>query len=67
MAKAPDPDGLSVEFYTKCWAIVKYDFVNLLKQIQEQFLLDTAMVRFFFFFLCMSPDETLEQVRNASR
>ena len=30
---------------------------------QGQFLLDTAMVRFFFF-LCMSPDETLSKVET---
>ena len=29
--KARGPDGLSVEFYTQCWPIVKNDFVNLLK------------------------------------
>ena len=26
--KAPGPDGLSVEFYTQCWPIVKNDFVQ---------------------------------------
>ena len=31
--KAPGPDGLSVEFYTQCWPIVKHDFVNLLNQM----------------------------------
>ena len=31
--KAPGPDGLSVEFYTQCWPIVKNDFVNLLNQM----------------------------------
>ena len=31
--KAPGPDGLSVEFYTRCWPIVKNDFVNLLNQM----------------------------------
>ena len=31
--KAPSPDGLSVEFYTQCWPIVKNDFVNLLNQM----------------------------------
>ena len=30
--KAPGPDGLSVEFYTQCWPIVKNDFVKLLNQ-----------------------------------
>ena len=32
-SKAPGPDGLSVEFYTQCWPIVKLDFVNLLNQM----------------------------------
>ena len=27
------PDGLSVEFYTQCWSIVKNDFVNVLKEM----------------------------------
>ena len=31
--KAPGPDGLSVEFYTQCWPIVKHNFVNLLNQM----------------------------------
>ena len=31
--KAPGPDGLSVEFFTQCWPIVKNDFVNLLNQM----------------------------------
>ena len=31
--KAPGPDGLSVEFYTQRWPIVKNDFVNLLNQM----------------------------------
>ena len=31
--KAPSTDGLSVEFYTQCWPIVKNDFVNLLNQM----------------------------------
>ena len=31
--KAPSPDGLSVDFYTQCWPIVKNDFVNLLNQM----------------------------------
>ena len=31
--KALGPDGLSVEFYTRCWPIVKNDFVNLPNQM----------------------------------
>ena len=31
--KAPGPDGLSVEFYTQCWPIVKNDFVYLINQM----------------------------------
>ena len=31
--KAPGPDGLSVEFYTRCWPVVKNDFVNLINQM----------------------------------
>ena len=38
--KAPGPDGLSVEFYTQCWPIVKNDFVNLLKQMYSTQTID---------------------------
>ena len=38
--KAPGPDGLSVEFYTQCWPIVKSDFVNVLKQMYSTQTID---------------------------
>ena len=38
--KAPDPDGLSVEFYTQCWPIVKNDFVDLLDQMYSTQTID---------------------------
>ena len=38
--KAPGPDGLSVEFYTQCWPIVKNDFVNLLNQMYSTHTID---------------------------
>ena len=38
--KAPGPDGLSVEFYTQCWPIVKNDFVNLLNQMYSTQTID---------------------------
>ena len=38
--KAPGPDGLSVEFYTQCWPIVKHDFVNLLNQMYSTQTID---------------------------
>ena len=31
--KALGPDGLSVEFYTQCWFIVKNDFIIVLKEM----------------------------------
>ena len=31
--KAPGPNGLSIEFYTQCWPIVKNDFAKLLNQM----------------------------------
>ena len=38
--KAPGPDGLSIEFYTRCWPIVKHDFVNLLNQMYSSQSID---------------------------
>ena len=38
--KVPGPDGLSVEFYTQCWPIVKNDFVNLLNQMYSTQTID---------------------------
>ena len=38
--KAPGPDGLSVEFYTQCWPIVKNDFNNLLNQMYSTQTID---------------------------
>ena len=38
--KAPGPDGLSVEFYTQCWPIVKHDFINLRNQMYSTQLID---------------------------
>ena len=38
--KAPGPDGLSVEFHTQCWPIVKSDFVNLLNQMYSTKTID---------------------------
>ena len=31
--KAPGPDGLSIEFYTHCWPIVKDEVVSLLREM----------------------------------
>ena len=39
--KAPGPNGLSVEFYTQCWPIVKNDFVNLLNQMYSTQIIDS--------------------------
>ena len=38
--KAAGPNGLSVEFYTQCWPIVKHDFVNLLNQMYSTQTID---------------------------
>ena len=38
--KAPGPDGLSIEFYTRCWPIIKNDFVNLLNQMYSTQIID---------------------------
>ena len=38
--KASGPIGLSVEFYTQCWPIVKNDFVNLLTQMYSTQTID---------------------------
>ena len=38
--KVPGPDGLSVEFYTQCWSIVKNDFVNILKEMYSTKTID---------------------------
>ena len=41
--KAPGPDGLSVEFYTQCWSIVKNDFVNVLKEMYSTQTIDNRI------------------------
>ena len=38
--KAPGPNGLSIEFYTQCWPVVKNDFVNVLKQMYSTQTID---------------------------
>ena len=38
--KALGPDGLSVEFYTQCWPIVKHDFVNSRNQMYSTQTID---------------------------
>ena len=38
--KAPGSEGLSVKFYTRCWPIVKNDFVNLLNQMYSTQTID---------------------------
>ena len=41
--KAPGPDGLSVEFYTQCWSIVKIDFFNVLKEMYSTQIIDNQI------------------------
>ena len=41
--KAPGPDGLSVEFYTKYCSVVKIDFVNLLKEMYSTQVIDNKI------------------------
>ena len=41
--KPPGPDGLSVEFYTQCWSIVKNDFVNVLKEMYSTQTIDNRI------------------------
>ena len=41
--KAPGPDGLSVEFYTQFWSIVKNDFVNVLKEMYSTQTIDNRI------------------------
>ena len=41
--KDPGPDGLSVEFYTQCWSIVKTDFVNVLKEMYSTQTIDNRI------------------------
>ena len=31
--KTPGPDGLSIEFYTHCWSIVKHEFICVLREM----------------------------------
>ena len=31
--KTPGPDGLSIEFYTHCWSIVKHEFIYVLREM----------------------------------
>ena len=38
--KVPGSDGLSIEFYTQCWPIVKNNFVNLLNQMYSTKTID---------------------------
>ena len=41
--KAPLPDGLSVEFYTHCWSVVKNEFVNVLKKMYSSQTIDSRI------------------------
>ena len=49
--KPPGPDGLSVEFYTQCWPIVKNDFVNLLNQMYSTQIIDNRTKSGFITFI----------------
>ena len=31
--KAPGPDGLSIEFYIHCWSIIKYEVIDMLREL----------------------------------
>ena len=49
--KAPGPDGLSVEFYTQCWPVIKKDFVNLLNQMYSTQTIDNRTKSGFITFI----------------
>ena len=56
--KAPGPDGLSVEFYTRCWPMVKHDFVNLLNQMYSTQSIDNRTKSEFITLIYKKGPET---------
>ena len=53
--KAPGPDGLSVEFYTQCWPIIKNDFVNLFNKMYSTQTIDNRTKSGFITLIYKDP------------
>jgi hypothetical protein len=33
--KAPGPDGFTIHFFKRCWSIIKFDFIRMLRYVQK--------------------------------
>lgn len=45
--KAPGPNGFPVIFYLLCWEFIKFDFLNIVKELQEKSFLDWRLKNTF--------------------
>jgi hypothetical protein len=40
--KALDPDGFTIHFYRRCWSIIKYDLIRIIKYAHKSFRIGEA-------------------------
>jgi hypothetical protein len=40
--KAPGPDGFTIHFYKRCWSIIKFDYIRMLRYVHRSYRLGGA-------------------------
>ncbi|XP_026410423.1 uncharacterized protein LOC113305622 [Papaver somniferum] len=60
--KAPGPDGFPISFYTLCWDILKEDFLNILKEMQERNFFDWRLKNNFV--ALIPKKDCIEEIKN---